>query len=311
MVFLHHFSMMFNFENARDALAERAISGLFGQLMVAMFFFYSGYGVMEAKRKRKESYIYNMPIKRILKLLVDFGVIISIYLTIGYAFGRSYSFKDVILAIIGWKPVGCSSWFVFAILCMYLASFAAFVFSKKNEYMEAILVTVFCVIYYVAVDYYKDAYWTDTVLVYALGVWYSVCKGKIEKILLNVKFAWEIGVLLTGTMFIFMRYLQRFNERFFDVGCLFFTLLFVLLTMKISIDNNILRLAGENSLSIYIVQEIPMFILKSKGLLSYGFGVCFIIVLSSTIILVLLHREFMKLSSRVFNKLTIRVKNSF
>ena len=42
-----------------------------GQLMVAPFLFYSGYGIMEQIQRRGIVYIDSMPRKRILKLLLN------------------------------------------------------------------------------------------------------------------------------------------------------------------------------------------------------------------------------------------------
>lgn len=53
----------------------------FGQLIVAMFLFYSGYGTMVPIMSKGEVYIDSMPKKRILTTMLNFGVAVVISLS--------------------------------------------------------------------------------------------------------------------------------------------------------------------------------------------------------------------------------------
>ena len=48
-------------------------------LMVTMFLFYSGYGVFESIKKKKEKYINTIPKRRFLKTLINFAIFYIFY----------------------------------------------------------------------------------------------------------------------------------------------------------------------------------------------------------------------------------------
>lgn len=58
-----------------------------GQWIVAMFLFYSGYGIMESIKKKGEGYINSIPKKRILTTLINFDIAVLIYAIIKYLGG--------------------------------------------------------------------------------------------------------------------------------------------------------------------------------------------------------------------------------
>ena len=51
----------------------------FGQLMVTMFLFYSGYGVYESIKNKGKQYVNSMPKKRILNTLINFDLSVLLY----------------------------------------------------------------------------------------------------------------------------------------------------------------------------------------------------------------------------------------
>ena len=50
-----------------------------GQMIVAMFLFYSGYGIMESIKSKSFGYVKKIPIRRILKTLINFDIIVLLY----------------------------------------------------------------------------------------------------------------------------------------------------------------------------------------------------------------------------------------
>lgn len=69
-VFLSHFGQY-------EVMPWNGILLAIGQLMVAPFLFYSGYGIMEQIKRRGNKYIDSMPRKRILKFYVHFCMALS------------------------------------------------------------------------------------------------------------------------------------------------------------------------------------------------------------------------------------------
>ena len=104
----------------------RHIDGRIGQLLVAMFLFYSGYGVMESIKKKGSNYLDNIPKRRLMPTLANFDVAIVLFLIVDLCLGIHYDTKDVLLSFIGWKSVGNSNWYIFVILCCYLSTYITF-----------------------------------------------------------------------------------------------------------------------------------------------------------------------------------------
>ena len=100
LVFLSHFSGYVATDAPIDTLGFR-ISSWLGQLIVACFFFYSGYGVCEAISKRGYGYIKTFPKNRLFKTLLHFDLAVFIYIIINLFIGRNMSVKDVLLGLIG------------------------------------------------------------------------------------------------------------------------------------------------------------------------------------------------------------------
>ena len=97
-----------------------------GQLMVAMYLFYSGFGIMESV-KRKPGYIQHFPRKRILKTLIHFDIAVACYLLLNLLLGTAYPFSDYLLCWIGWESIGNSNWFICVILLLYCITYLALV----------------------------------------------------------------------------------------------------------------------------------------------------------------------------------------
>ena len=102
-----------------DAPMAKLIT-IIGQLMVTMFFFYSGYGIMQSYNEKPE-YIKSFPKNRILKTLIHFDVAILLFLVMNLIFARDYSPLTTLLAFTGYTTIGNSNWFMFAIFVLYIS----------------------------------------------------------------------------------------------------------------------------------------------------------------------------------------------
>lgn len=90
-----------------------------GQLVVVMFLFYSGYGVMEQVQKRGTDYVNSMPRKRILVTLLNFDVAVVLFVIANLLLGLDLSVRQIVLSLFCWDSVGNSNWYIFVILACY------------------------------------------------------------------------------------------------------------------------------------------------------------------------------------------------
>ena len=104
-----------------------------GQLLVVMFLFYSGYGVMESFKKKGIQYIEHIPKRRILTTLINFDVAIVFFLILNLVLNIDYPIKKILFSFIGWESIGNSNWYIFVILCCYLSTYLTFKLIVRDE----------------------------------------------------------------------------------------------------------------------------------------------------------------------------------
>lgn len=241
-----------------------------GQLIVAMFLFYSGYGIYESFQKKGRDYLRTIPKKRFLATLLHFDIAVLLYMLANLALGIHYSWQHNLLALTGWYSIGNSNWFIWVILMLYLVTWAALKLIPSKPWQVAAVTAVsilYAVVYY---HYYPDYWWwCDTVYCYAAGMGYSLCRQKIEAFLAKGTHYWAALVLLAaadGILFI-----NRSSMVAYEILAVTFSLTVVLISMKVTIGNRVLRWFGGQVFTVYILQRLVMTLLSEAGLSAYPY----------------------------------------
>ena len=298
-VFISHF-IAYNVtlqNNWVDSYGVKFIKQL-GQLMVTLFLFYSGYGVMESVKKKGEDYIKSFPKKRILTTLINFDIAVIIYMFVSKYFQtHQFSIKYLLSSLIGWDTFGNSNWYIFAILCLYLISYLS-VKSFKNRKQRAISILIGTTLFTVIMQFYKDGYFYNTAYCFAFGAIFSLYKEEIEKWLNGKELLLAIYILI---LFLISYKLKKYLGWYY-IYTVAFTTLIVLITRKISIKNFILEWVGKNLFPLYIFQRIPMMLLIDKGYFNNNtyilFAMCFVI----TIVITLVYNLIMFIKNKITKK---------
>ena len=281
IILLSHMSGYVHWSTGLDVLGYKII-GLIGQLMVTMFFFYSGFGILESWR-RKPDYAKNFFRQRFLKILVHFDLALVLYAILNVLLGISYSVIDYLLCWIGWGSIGNSNWFVFDTLAFYLLTLAAMYIGRKARLHEksfCLIITILCIaLWYVLkqVRGLQEEWWYNTIFCFPAGIWYSVFKEKVDTFARKTVL-WLLGLVVLAAIFLAL---------YFSNGVLSYTLcsavfcvLVVWVTMKLKLCNNVLGWLGTNSFSIYILQRIPMIIFSHFGLNSKPYVFAALVIFS-------------------------------
>ncbi len=257
-----------------------------GQLIVPIFFFYSGFGIMESF-KNKPNYFKNYPYKRILKTLLNFDIAICLFLIMNLLLNRSYSTKDILLSFIGWTSIGNSNWFVFAILIGYISIYLSWLLSK-NPKLITLFTTLFLMLYCVSITtLQKGSWWTDTILSLPFGMLFSLYHENIKSFATKNNINYCLTLTFSITLFIILHILVRLCNPFtltHNIVSIVFCFIITLITYKFKFKNKILSFLGKYSFDIYILQRIPMIILSKTSLQNYT--VCFIVVSFALTILI-------------------------
>ena len=276
-VFFSHFMTYITKSNIYDEHMLSFLS-LVGQLMVTSFLFYSGYGIYESI-KNKKNYMSTFFKKRFIPTFVNFAIAVILFIIVNLIIGNNYSIEKILLAFTGWESIGNSNWYMLAIFVLYI--FVMLCFNEKIKVKNAyriLVLTVLTAIYVYLVTRFKDNYYVDTVLCFPIGVWYSYFKYKISDLLTKKYWIALVGAIL---LLVASYYLKNnlYNVYTYNLFAIFFIILIVILTRKIKVNNKIITFFGVHTFWIYILQRIPMIILQNKLNNYLYFVVCLVITI--------------------------------
>ena len=176
-VFLRHFRQYISYDESD--LIFQAVDNWLGQLIVVTFLFYSGYGIMYSL-KTKENYVGTFP-KRIIKILILFDLAVIGYIIVNQIFELGYPAEDYLLAFVGWRTVGNSTWYIVAILSMYLITYLSALICKKRYFLIVVLTVLGSGAYTILMWLGgKGSHWYDTIFCYSAGLLYCLCYDRIK-----------------------------------------------------------------------------------------------------------------------------------
>lgn len=229
-----------------------------GQLMVVMFLFYSGYGVMESIRIKGDSYIKSIPTRRVLSTLVNYDIAVIAFLCMNLLLGIHYSVGQYALSLIAWDSVGQSNWYIFAIVCCYASTFISFSLFKKQQYAFASNVFLL-LIYFIVMHEFKETWWYNIILSYPAGMAVSIYKKQLFSVL-ESHYVISITVLLL--LFIPLFHYRSITPVYLAAAIIFAFLIFAV-SYKMVINNRFLSWCGKNLFQLYVYQRIPMIALST------------------------------------------------
>jgi len=304
LVFLSHMMQYYVYTEEVDVLGG-TVSRALGQMIVVMFMFYSGYGIGESVKRKGSAYIKPFPVNRVFKTWLHFVIGVFIYYVLSLILGLKYPASQIWLAFVGWTSIGNSNWYIFAVVVLYIITWIAFSLAKKNNYIAAVVVTLLTVAYIVVMYFFKENWWFDTVLCYVAGLWYSLGKEKIEKLLTKNNIIW-IVVFVACAVGWWYSHFCRTLPAMRILEAVLFTMGAVMLSLKISVRCKPLVWIGKYTFEIYILMRIPMKLFGIWGLSAYNLYLYFAATLAATLVLSVL---FSKLLSGV-DKLLFKTKKA-
>ena len=283
LVFFSHFTSYIQNFNILDQY-EKTLLALISQRMVTMFLLYSGYGIMESIKKKGKSYVNGIPLKRIGKVLLQFDIAVFLFILVKCIIGQasSLSVKLVLLSLIGWKSVGNSNWYVFAVIIAYFAAFIGFKLTKSHAGGIAVttgLILIYCFLMHFLTS--QGLRWYDTILCFPLGMVLSECKDKAFRIYRFRPLWWGSVLALIAFQAISIKYAGSILLRI--AAMITFSILVFLITMRVSVDNPALRYLGSHLFGLFIMQRVPMILVKQYGLFGVSNYLCLGICILTTI----------------------------
>lgn len=282
VIFLSHFCQYIDTNTLPYFGLCLFIRSILGQLIVAPFLFYSGYGIMEQIKMKGKNYVSSMPKKRIFKTWLHFALAVVLYLIMSFYLRTGYSLRVILLSFWGWESLGNSNWYIFAILAMYICTYVSFKLLKDNRAIWACFILS---LVYIAIMYFakNGSWWYDTILSFPAGMLVSCYKDRIT-CFIRQRY-WAVIIICLITFFF------RANLIMYELLSIFFCFGIVGLCSYIKIESPILLFLGKHAFEIYILQRIPMILFQAHiGGYTYLI-VCLLISIILAILFKLLERK--------------------
>ena len=282
VVFNHHRE----YYSKNKYLYEKIMSFV-GQKVVSLFFFYFGFEIYQSIKNKGNKYVKTLPVKTLI-LFIKSQLILLIFLVFNLFLRNKITLKQFFLSIIFKENIGNSDWFVFNILSYYLLSFLCFIFIKNKNYnfIGIFLITIIiCLFSYFEYNYYynKKIFTVENSIPFILGFYYSLLYKETDKIIMKN----DINYFLILFFFMFL-YFSFYSYRYEDMLTYLninglFSLIVIIVTMKVRFDNEFLRLLNSHSFSIYLLQRTIMMTVYKKNYFNnhefIGFFIQFVFIL--------------------------------
>ena len=272
LIFLGH---AVNFINVSGPLDTSYISIKYylDQAVVVMFLFYSGYGMTESLKKKKDSYISSILRRRVLPVYIKFLISTAIFIIFEICLGVRFGLLSILEVAMGWLDIGNYSWYVLVISCLYILFEFSFRIGTKNGHdnknyiRSACLHTLLSVILIVLLIFpgKRDYWYYDTIPLFAMGIWYSLIKERVERYLED-RTGYLMVLLISVLSFIALKAISPFGIVFEMLWYLVFAFVVLLISMRIRIKSRILGFFGKIAFPMLLMQGIAYMILAIFGL---------------------------------------------
>lgn len=235
-----------------------------GQLMVAVYFFYSGYGILESAKKKK-GYADRFFKNRFLKTWLHFALAVLLFLILQCILGNRFETLDYVLCWTGWRSIGNSNWFMFVILALYMASYIILLLQKRvvlPEWIFALLASMLAAGLWAILFHFKPSehWWYDTIAAFPAGMWFSLLKEEAKTPTLVPHILITLAVLAG-----FALWRHFIGIDILGACTVLFSLAITAFSTWVKLDNPLLQWLGKHCFSLYILQRIPMILLSHFG----------------------------------------------
>ncbi len=253
-----------------------------GYLLTAIFFFYSGYGLLTSFYS-KEGYLDTFLIKRLPTILLPFWLINIIDVLISrFAYGTREGVIEVLKDVFGLQLINGNGWFIIEIAVIYLMFYVIFRLVKnKDAALFLLCIAVLAIIPYAYIQghdpegvkstWFHGEWWFISTASFVFGTIYARFKDGFDGFIkrhyypvLFVSFALSLISHFTAVMCI--RFLGYYHTGMTyavrdgiitliaqNIDSCVFTLLILVLSMRISLRSRFLKFISGVSLELFLI----------------------------------------------------------
>lgn len=300
MIVFHHISQGMDL-----SLYGYPLFQISGPLIVALFFFYSGYGLLYSYIHKKD-YMKNFIVKRIPSIYIPFVSANFLYLMFHICIlGTTYSPVSFIKCLLGINLVNGIFWYIWILLLFYVIFYVLFTSFSLKKAMYSM--TIFIVGFIVTLASTKGMgnYWYISSPAFIVGIF--VCFKEREVVqFIKKHYIFFLPNILFVTIFCLM-YILGIKISFGNMWIwhsvnlgITVVLSFLLITilLKCRIENFILSFLGMISLELYLLHPLIIDVLTNMGVAQHDPYLFLLLALEISIIVAylihLLNKLFIK-----------------
>lgn len=239
-------------------------------LCVAAFFFLSGYGLQKSYQE-KPGYSGRILRSRIPAVAIPYLLLMGIYWLYSALSGNPYSIGEVLLSLINGFPIVDYSWYLLAILLMYVLFYIStrlFPPESKGLLFFHVAFALVWVPFCRSIGY--EFYWYYSIIAFSAGIFWAMEEKKLLPPMQKHYFPLLIGSLLVfgGCLIAAIKTTVGIEVvvPFFWGTCCGFLAFLLLVLMKFSFGNRILLFLGELSFEIYGLQGLFIRLFRNETL---------------------------------------------
>lgn len=245
-------------------------------LAVAIFFFYSGYGLMYSLQN-KNNYLCGFIKHRLSKIFVPYALVVVIYALVKTAVEK-ITFSDIVKSFVIGDPVADNSWYIIAIIIFYFLFWVSFKFIKNQNAAIIVLVFLTFVYAFVCAIIGFNAHWFNSVFAFPLGIIWAKYRENIlsfagKKYLFLFLSSW----IAFAAFFAAKKLLSGADAVFGCFAAVFFVIAIMAVFMKVTLKNKILNFIGEISFELYMIHGLFVYLFKRVDFVinnSFFFALC-------------------------------------
>ena len=268
-----------------------SFSSNFGFFAVGGFLFISGYGLAKNSNNKLSKFI-----KKLLIMIIPFILINFIFYLLFNLLGDKVSILDTLKSLINFHPIAYFSWYVVAIIIFYILFFITNKILKKPLPIVIALFIEITIYNFLTYHFGLIYSWWLSNYAFVLGTliaydfkYISNLIKKYYKIIFSTIFV--LFLLTLDVQFILEKGFGTIYNALISWACITaFPSLIYLFLQKFELNSKTFKFIGKYSYEIYLVQGIPLLLLRSKYLtISNDFIYTILCILCSIIIGILFY----------------------
>ncbi len=303
-IILHHLSE--RVENAKLFFVFVPL----GYLIVGVFFFLSGIGLMTSILKKGQSYLDDFLIHNVLYLFIVYLCFTLLYAIKKILTGEITNINYVFKSFLSFNPIASNSWYMVVLIIYYLFFYMAFKIFKSSNLKAIIAIFILQLAFAVTIIIFNAPdIWHISGFAFSIGMFWVYKKDLLDKFINKHIF---LNVFIIGFLFAFFSLLPvviekfgivipylRIISRYISTVC--FAILVILICKKFKFNYRLWSKLGKISLEIYLIHGMIYEVLRSEFIyIKSDFLWCVLTVIISITISIPLDKFFKYIKNIVY-----------